>query len=130
MTHQTIVFLVVTALHVWANYSMISRGYSPVHWKHQILRTALWAVAAVWLQSDIKDIVMYFLAYHFAFWFTFDTSLNLLRGKAWFYMGDPLDPEEDSWVDNMSLKWPAAALGFKVILFLIGMGTLIFGTYW
>lgn len=94
------------------------------HAVRQVVRTCVWGILALVIEDNWADRAMYFFAYHAAFGLPFDWAMNRLQGLNLLYIGDT------AWSDRLGRKWPAAFWGLKVILFLIGMGTLVLGTYW
>lgn len=106
------------------NWWLIEHRGGVDHAVQQIIRSCVWALLALLLEDNWPDRLMYLASYHFAFGLPFDWSLNLLFGKNILYIG------ETAWSDKLGRQWPAAFWGLKLILFLIGMGTLVFGTAW
>lgn len=121
---QLYFFTCALSVFILWNWIVIKNTGSIDHGVQQVVRSCVWALLALLLQSDWRDKIMYFLAYHFAFGLPFDWFLNLLFGRNILYIG------ETAWSDKLGRKWPAAFWGLKLILFLIGMGTLVLGTYW
>lgn len=128
---QLILFTIAFLIFLAWNWLIIEKlNISPRHGIQQLIRTIVWLALAILIQPDWRDKIMYFIAYHGAFGLPFNILLNLMRGKAWNYIGLEEDPEEDAWTDKIGREWPAAFWGVYFMGFLIGMGTLIFGTYW
>ena len=107
----------------WNTFLILVLKRSPNHAVQQLLRSGVWITIACIIKPDWRDKVMYAISFHLAFGFPFDLFLNKLRGKEWLYIGDT------AWTDQLGRQWPGAFWPMKFILFVMGMGTLIFGTF-
>lgn len=117
-------FLGVLAFFLVTNWYMISvKKRSPNHTSQAIFRSIAWSAAFFWFPYW-PDKIMYFISFHLAFMMPFNIFLNLMDGKAWNYIGNT------AWIDRKGREWPAVYIQGQFLLFLIGMGTLVFGTYW
>lgn len=66
----------------------------------------------------------------FTFWWMFDSGLNLLRRRQIWYLGNPYDPEEDSWMDKLQQNSFGAWPWFWFKLLLAGASTSVFWYGW
>lgn len=119
MTHL-IIFLVVLFIYVGWNL-WLERNSSVNHPVQQVFRTCTWAILALVLENNWTDRIGYFIAYHAAFGLPFDWLMNRFNGTNLLFIGNT------AWSDKLGRKWPAAFWGLKLILALIGFGTLVFG---
>lgn len=115
-----LLFVIALAIYVGLNL-WLERHSSVDHLAQQICRTCTWAFLAILFEDNWTDRIGYFIAYHAAFGLPFDLLMNKFTGKEPLYIGNT------AWSDKLGRKWPAAFWGLKLILALIGFGTLIFG---
>ena len=113
-------FTIILAVFLIWNWLIIQKR-SPNHAGQVVYRSITWAIgAALFSGGDHERLITYFIAFHLAFMFPFNTGLNFMRGKAWNYIG------ETAWLDRQGRKWPGAFIPGQILLFIIGMGLLIF----
>ena len=114
-------FLIVLALvTIWNWWIIVLQKRSPDHTDQLIFRAIFWGLLSVHFTNEWDTRVIYFIGFHLAFWFPFNTILNLMRGYAWNYVG------QTAWLDKQMRKWPDAALGLSFLSMIIGIGLLIF----
>jgi len=107
MTIIVLTWIVLTELEAIRNwYLIVQKKKSPKHKMAWLLRIGVGII--FWILTPIvyKDLpydswwaMPVMMA--FSFWFIFDVSLNLMRKRKIWYVGDPADPEEDSWLDDI-----------------------------
>lgn len=122
-----LVFGVALVVFVIWNYLLIQKG-GVNHQIQQVVRSVLWAALSVYFvgsgfRSDINNVqlaITYFIAFHLAFWFPFNTALNLIRGVEWNYIGNT------AWLDKQMRKWPGIFIPLSFLISIIGIGLLIF----
>lgn len=118
---MTIIYF-ITALAgflIWNYYVIVKLNRSPNHAMQQILRSVVWIIGATLFGHGlITESFTYLIGFHLAFWFPFDTGLNLLRGRAWNYKGQTAMIDTITGYDLTPLK---------ILFFIMGMGLLYFG---
>lgn len=124
-----IVLVELEAIRNW--YIIVKKKKSPKHKWRTVLRIVVGIV--FWIATPI---VYHDLPYDswwampmmmgFTFWWLFDSSLNLMRGRKIWYLGDPSDPEEDSKLDEAQLKAFGAFPAFFFKLLFAGASTTTF----
>ena len=120
--HPVIFFFAVLAIFLaWNTYVIVGQDRSPNHTSQFLWRALIWTLGSVYYggQEDLGLVATYFVAFHLAFWFPFNTGLNLLRQRAWNYLG------QTAWIDKQMRKWPDAAFLLSVLLTIIGVGLMI-----
>lgn len=112
--------IVLAAFLLWNWWLIVIKRRSPNHLAQTFWRFIAWAAGAGLLShgSWYGGAVLLF-AFHFAFWFPFSIGLNLLRHRAWNYIG------ENAWIDRQARKWPGAFIMFSFIFFVAGVGYIL-----
>lgn len=132
MTAIVLIWLGLVLLEAFRNSKIIvKKRVSPKHkgafWLRVVVGIVFWIGTPV-VYSDLWWDSWWMMAPMMAltFWWLFDSSLNLLRGRKIWWLGDPDDPEEDSWIDNFQLKTFGAWPWFWFKLFLAGASITVF----
>ena len=118
---RVVYFVIVLALFVlWNWYIIVKLKRSPNHVAQQVYRSVLWLFGAgLFCDGDNWVLVATLVGFHLAFWFPFDTALNVARGRAWNYQG------QTSWLDVKLGPVAGVILPLKVLLMIAGIGFLI-----
>lgn len=111
--HITIFWLLIVEIEVFRNWFFIVKLKEPIpHKKFAIERmigsSIICAVFYPMIEFDNWIALPFMMA--FTFWFLFDISLNLMRGKSILYFG------EGSWLDRIQGRWPLPWVWLKFLL--------------
>lgn len=113
-------FVILATLgEAYRNYLLIKRGKDPHNWGTYLGRLAGIIIMVTVIPGNWEYFWTNLIGSLFIFWFLFDYSLNLLRGKELLYLSD-------KGVDALQKKYPGAFPWFvwKAILALAG-GSII-----
>ena len=118
--------LVLTAFLIWNWYMISVQKKSPNHVYQALLRLSTFMIYSLISFHDWPNIITYALSLQLAFWFPFQTGLNLMRGLAWNYISQS---PTASLTDRIMRTWPGMYIPLSFLLMIMGLGTLVFGTY-
>jgi len=99
-------FILLEALRNWYVIERLKR--SPDHEMAFIIR-ALVAMAIILIVQPSYYYALVLIGMGFVFWFVFDISINLMRGRAALYIG------RTAWIDRKTVKYGLIVWTFKLI---------------
>lgn len=118
-----IAFLILLAFELFRNgYAIRIKNQEPNHprgWALRILSVIF--IGLIKFDASPMPMIIYGLGCGLAFWFPFDVCLNLMRGKAWNYLGlkavmDRFNlPGDLEWV----IKFLLMVFGIYLIIFVV-----------
>jgi hypothetical protein len=96
----TIATYLIAIAEAYRNYVLISRGKDPHNWGTYLGRlTALILICIFLPTASFEDFWIKLIGEILIFWFIFDTSLNIMRGKRFDYLSD-------RGLDSLQKKYP------------------------
>ena len=113
-------FLILLFFELARNWYVIERlKQTPNHARGWVLRVlVILFVAFAKFDLDLWPTVRYCIGAGLAFWFPFDVGLNLIRGKAWNYLG------KDAVLDRFNLPGDLESV-FKFVLMVCGIWLIL-----
>lgn len=114
-------FLILLFFELARNWYVIERlKQTPNHARGWFLRVlVILFVAFAKFDLDLIPTVRYCIGCGLAFWFPFDVGLNLIRGKAWNYLG------RDAVMDRFNLPGDLESV-LKFVLMVCGIWLILF----
>lgn len=113
-------FLILLTFELARNWYVIERlKQTPNHargWAFRVL--VILFVAFAKFDLDLLPTVRYCIGCGLAFWFPFDVGLNLIRGRAWNYLG------KDPFLDRFNLPGDLESV-LKFVLMLVGIWLIL-----